>query len=168
MTSLASGQNLVVRFGKSGITPIIELVKAIFKKRPDNQRNLIFLQVSLSLFHCLCSFSHLIWYQTFLDFDLHCLLVHLWTRIHDVWIFVNQISWIWWTIFFKFDYIQQYCQYDCLTDFHSNSRCKIPWFLDIDCWTFIDMYWTCDKIFRPKYLAHLYRASEYLVNTDAH
>ena len=49
MTSLASGQNLVVRFGKSGITPIIELVKAIFKKRPDNQRNLIFLQVSLKL-----------------------------------------------------------------------------------------------------------------------
>ena len=106
ITSLPSSQNLLVRLGKSGIAPIVELVKAIFKKRPDNQRNLIFLQVSLSLFHCLCSFSHLIWYQTFLDFDLHCLLVHLWTRIHDVWIFVNQISWIWWTIFFKFDYIQ--------------------------------------------------------------
>ena len=49
ITSLPSSQNLLVRLGKSGIAPIIELVRAIFKKRPDNQRNLIFLQVSLKL-----------------------------------------------------------------------------------------------------------------------
>ena len=49
ITSLPSSQNLLVRLGKSGIAPIVELVKAIFKKRPDNQRNLIFLQVSLKL-----------------------------------------------------------------------------------------------------------------------
>ena len=49
ITSLPSSQNLVVRLGKSGVAPIVELAKAIFKKRPDNQRNLIFLQVSLKL-----------------------------------------------------------------------------------------------------------------------
>ena len=87
ITSLPSSQNLLVRLGKSGIAPIVELVKAIFKKRPDNQRNLIFLQVSLKLqvyltanmFHL---FSQLInvaidHYQTFSDFALYCLLVHL-------------------------------------------------------------------------------------------
>ena len=81
ITSLPSSQNLLVRLGKSGIAPIIELVRAIFKKRPDNQRNLIFLQVSLKLQVYLTAYVSFIftidYYQTFLDFALYCLLVHL-------------------------------------------------------------------------------------------
>ena len=93
ITSLPSSQNLLVRLGKSGIAPIIELVRAIFKKRPDNQRNLIFLQVSLKL--CTSLFD--------------CFMCHLFSQLISIKLFQILLYIVYWFI-----YEQEFMMYEYL------------------------------------------------------